>query len=60
MGPENFAPTGFRTPKHPTRSGLITDYAINLKLHALYIKKKSDDKLKVSEDGDLEANLTTT
>jgi hypothetical protein len=52
--PENFTPTRVRTPKHPTRSGLLADCAINLNLHALYIKQKTDDK-KANKDGHLEA-----
>jgi hypothetical protein len=53
--PENFTPTGLRIPKHPARSMLIIDYAINLKLYALYIKEKTDDKFKANEDAHLGA-----
>jgi len=36
-GPENFTPISVRSPKHPIRSRMLTNYAINLKLHPLYI-----------------------
>jgi len=39
---------------------LLIDYAVNFKLHALYIKKKSDDKIKANEVGNLEAKHTST
>jgi hypothetical protein len=52
---ENFTHTGFRIPKLPALSRLIIDYTINLKLYALYIKEKADDKITANEYAHLEA-----
>jgi hypothetical protein len=54
-GLENFTHIRFRIPKLPACSRLIIDYAINLKLYAVYITEKVDDKIKANEYAHLEA-----